>query len=72
MPWRLPGLRKDACRGGVPLDPWERREEDVMAIAVVIFFLRMKTAATVRNMWTRGYEPYADGSSAPVWAGERS
>jgi hypothetical protein len=38
MPWRPPGLREDACRGGVPLDSWERREEDVMAIAVVIFF----------------------------------
>jgi hypothetical protein len=38
MPWRTPGLREDARRGGVPLDPWERREEDAMAIAVVIFF----------------------------------
>jgi hypothetical protein len=28
------------------------------------FFRRMETAVVVRNLWTRGYEPYADGDGA--------
>jgi hypothetical protein len=46
----------------------EERGEDAMTVVAVIF-RRMETAVAVRNLWTRGYEPYADGGGAPVRAG---
>jgi hypothetical protein len=51
------------------MDPEGRRgEEDAMTVVAVIF-RRMETAVAVRNLWTRDYEPYADGGGAPVRAG---
>lgn len=60
-PWRPPDLREDT-RGGVSLDPWGRiREEDALAVAAVIFSEEWRQRAAIRNLWTRGHEPYGDG-----------